>query len=101
MAHLSKEAVLKFLIERGIAPEAGYAAAEETLDRCGNPGRSTFYGWINAGQFPKPSQLAARRVGWWRPLLQYWELTRPSADPLNKVRAAAAIKARYSNNHAA
>ena len=41
--------------------------------------RRTIYREINAGRFPRPVQLSARRVGWRDTELQVWLETRKSA----------------------
>lgn len=44
----------------------------KVLEVCGGIGRSTLYGWMNAGTFPKPIKLGVRAVGWAETEIDAW-----------------------------
>ena len=43
--------------------------------------RSTIYGMMSAGKFPRPRRLGRRSVGWLSDDIAAWLESRPVADP--------------------
>lgn len=44
-------------------------------------GKSCIYDKIRRGEFPKPRQLSAGRVGWLRSEIDAWSESRPVVEP--------------------
>lgn len=65
----------------------GFIDLTPTRQFAGNPGVSTLYAWMAAGDFPRPYCIGANRRAWKISELEAWRDTRPRVEYRSKQAA--------------